>query len=371
MTKKNTQNKSTFSPLVFLSSLGAGGLSVGAFIIIQYSIFQGTGLAAFSSVDQTPLVIALEVVMLLLALVHFTLTLVHLPRYISWLGSATYREVRANPLVHSTLMAPFISFIMSMNVIVASVRYFTPTLQEHFQQIMPIAFVFFVLLFVLVIREALALLVITLKTKFEVQNINFGWLLSSFAVAMAAVTASGFAALSHTAWVAHSGSLLAIIALTLAVFLFVIKSMVIYTQHVQRAQALDYQFMPTYLVGIPILTLVGITLFRLGHYADHLLALPVAMGIAQVVIISLFAVQLWMLALGLGMMRGYWSGFLAREYHVSQWGLICPFVALVALGGFVNKLYFASGALLYLQTGLLVATLALFAYLLLGQVRSS
>ena len=66
--------KKDFNPLIFLASLGAGGVAVSAFIIIQYGIFTGKGLATFSQITQTPLSISMEIIMVIFSAIHIALT---------------------------------------------------------------------------------------------------------------------------------------------------------------------------------------------------------------------------------------------------------------------------------------------------------
>jgi hypothetical protein len=66
--------KNTFNPLLFLATTGAGGISVGGFILLQYMVYSGKGLAILSQIPQTPLNIAIEAIMVIFAIIHFVLS---------------------------------------------------------------------------------------------------------------------------------------------------------------------------------------------------------------------------------------------------------------------------------------------------------
>jgi hypothetical protein len=76
--------KENFSPLLFLASLGAGGIAVAGFILIQYGgLSTVKGLATFATVNQTPVVILLEIIMVVFATIHTYLTILFLNGYFS------------------------------------------------------------------------------------------------------------------------------------------------------------------------------------------------------------------------------------------------------------------------------------------------
>lgn len=64
-----------FNPTMFLASLGAGGIAVSAFIILQYGIFAEKGLATFSQITQKPFTISLEIIMVVFTAIHIVLTI--------------------------------------------------------------------------------------------------------------------------------------------------------------------------------------------------------------------------------------------------------------------------------------------------------
>ena len=362
--------KEKFNPLLFLSSLGAGGIAVSGFILLQYTgFFKGKGLATFADIEQTAIVLILEAVMVIFGLIHAYLTVVYFIGLSAWKKTKAYKEYENNPLVNSGLMAPYVSVFMSMNVIIAVVRYFSETISSNFQAMMLPAFIFYILLWFLAVYRVLSLLKIAFTKSFDVEKIHFGWLLQPFALAMATVTGSGFAALAHNKTIAGFAGFLALTSATMVIFLTSVKVFSIFKKHLSRDSALENQFMPTYLIIVPILTLLGISVFRFGHYLSHLYHAPILFTIAKIIMIALYAFEVWYFVFGLMMLKNYWRGYLSGKFHVSQWGLICPFVALGALSAFVYKAFFQNPIFFVAIFVLVLATSGFYLFLLKRQFK--
>jgi hypothetical protein len=73
-----------------------------------------------------------------------------------------------------------------------------------------------------------------------------------------------------------------------------------------------------------------------------------------------FAFEIWYFAFGFFLLFDYFKKNHFKEFYITQWGLICPLVAFVVLGGFVYSVVLAS-PILY---AMLVITmlLAIFFY---------
>ncbi len=364
-----------FNPLLFLSALGAGGIAVSGFIFIQYGgFFQGYGLATFAQIPQTPVVIFLEVVMVFLSIIHILLSVKFFMNYFKWRKTPAFKDVSSNPLINSSLMAPILSLAMSFNVVIAVFRYFIPALSDNFQAIMAPAFAGYVLLWLWAVITAILLLKTAFNKSFDVDKIHFGWLLQPFALAMVTVTGTGFAALAkNTATITYNNDIaataafLAVISGSMALFLFLVKIFSIFKKHLHRDSVLENTFVPTYLIVIPIITLFGISTFRLGYYLSNLYQEPIFFTIAKLILFGLFAFQVWYFAFGLAMLKDYWNGYLKNNFHISQWGLICPFVAFVALGLFFFQIFFANVIFFYFLLAVFIFTIGLFFFLLKRQ----
>jgi hypothetical protein len=220
----------SFSPLSFLASLGAGGIAVMPFAFFQYTHHSGKGLITFSQMNHLSLPIAqqllfyaLELVMIVFAVIHFVLTFQNTKGLIQWVKTDAYKDFISDPLKNSAIMAPFISFAMTMNVFIGPIRFFVPTMSQNLQSMMLPALIVVAVLWFFTMRTEISLLRLSFTTSFDVGKINFGWLLHPFALGMVTVTLTGIAAMSKTPNVAHVAASLALISGSMASFLLVVK----------------------------------------------------------------------------------------------------------------------------------------------------
>jgi len=357
-----------FSPLFWLSALGAGGLAIAGFVILQYTLWTGKGLATFSAMEQSGVVIFLEGVMLLFGFIHFVLTFWYGTGIFQWMKTEKYKEFKENPLVNAGLMAPWVSLAMTLNVFIGVIRYFLDIKGHDFQAMMLPGFIGFAILWFIIVNGEIVLLKKSFTKGFDMDKIHFGWLLHPLALGMITVTGTGLAAMSHTEWIASTSAFMSLIAGTMGMFLMSVKLFSIFQKHFHQEGALDNQFMPTYLIVIPIITVFAISFFRLGHFAEHQLAAESIGAMMKFGMVTAFAFEVWYLWFGLAMLKDYWKDYLKDHFHVSQWGLICPFVAFGVLGGFVFKLFAPYTFFFYFIIGNLIFVSILFLFLLKRQM---
>ena len=358
-----------YNPLVWLSALGAGGIAIGAFIILQYTIWTGKGLAHIGAVSQTGMVQTLEGIMILFGSIHFVLTLVYAVAHFKWRKTEKYQEYKENPLVNAGLMAPMVSLGMSLNVMIGAVRYFSDYLAMHLQDLMLPGFVAFAILWFVIVNEEIILLSKSFKKGFDIDKIHFGWLTHPFALGMITVTGTGLAAMAHTEWIHTVSAFMSLISGTMGMFLMSVKLFSIFDRHFKKDGALEYQFMPTYIIVIPIITVFAIAFFRLGHFAEHVMHAKNIAVLMKFGMVTAFAFEVWYFWFGLVMLKDYWREYFKNHFHVSQWGLICPFVGFTALGGFVFKLFAPYTAFQYFIFGNLIFVAILYLVLLKRQTK--
>src|SRR6056297_2314348 len=94
-----------FSPLVFLASLGAGGVAVMPFVLMQYTVEHGKGLisrvqlwAESMSSFVSLYYLSLEAIMVIFTVLHIGLTVYFLSKFIPWLRSEEAGRLFADPL---------------------------------------------------------------------------------------------------------------------------------------------------------------------------------------------------------------------------------------------------------------------------------
>lgn len=338
--------KRDFSPIEFLSALGAGGIAISNFALINYSLEHGKGLITYAQTHSLAsgfllkIYSLLEVNMLVFASIHIILTVVLFKRLYDWLKASRHKEIIDNTLANSAIVAPFISVAMTMNVFIAAIRYFVPWLSANLQTLMLPALVVWGLIWAYLIYVEIILLKISIISSFDTTKLNFGWLLQPFALAMVTVTGAGIAAMAKSAAIANVAAFMVLLSGSMGLFLIFIKLMVVFKTYFSGSGKPPKEFLPSFLIVVPITTLYAITFFRLGHFLDahhgaHL-EIPVL-----VLMTAAFAFETWYLLFGFAMMKDFLRKDFRREYHISQWGLVCPLVAYAVLGSFVYKLFFA------------------------------
>lgn len=371
--KSLMKNKRDFSPLIFLSPLGAGGISVAFFVLINYTIDHGKGLINFTQTHEIlsgPAEIFysfLEVGMLAFILFHLVLTFLYLPDLFRWLKTEGYKNFIKNPLTNSGILAPFISITMTMNVFLASVRYFVPQMAENLQSLMLPGLIAWSLIWVFLMRIEVKLLKTSFTESFDMNKINFGWLLHPFALGMVSVTGAGIAAMSQTPALAHIAFFMLLVSGSMGLFLLIVKTVALFKSHFVAEGLPEKQFLPSLLIIVPNITLYALIAFRVGHYLQN--NFDVNLNVYYMIVMTTaFAFQTWYLIFGISLLKDYLNNHFRNEYHVSQWGLVCPFVAYVVLGAFVYATFWTSPIFLGFLTTVILVSLALFFNLLKKQI---
>jgi hypothetical protein len=368
--------QSNFSPLSFLASLGAGGIAVLPFAFFQYTFHSGKGLVTFGQIDHFALPLAqqilfhiLELVMIVFVLLHFVLTFQNTKGLISWMKTDSYQKFINDPLKNSAIMAPFISYAMTLNVFIGPIRFFTPFMSQNLQSFMLPALIVLAGLWFVMMRTEIRLLKLSFIKSFDVSKIHFGWLLHPFALGMVTVTLTGIAAMSKDANTAHGAAVLAATSGSMASFLLVVKLISIFKSHFAADGLPDKQFLPSMLIVVPIITLLAISGFRLGHYFHRQFGFHMEFLEFAVITFS-FAFQTWYLWFGLSLLKDYFrKHFFKNEFYMSQWGLICPFVAYSVLGSFVYKLFIPNPFIYALILLSAVTAISLFSLILWRFIR--
>ncbi|MDZ7612143.1 MAG: hypothetical protein U5L10_05250 [Candidatus Moranbacteria bacterium] len=343
--------KNTFNPLIFLASLGAGGIAVMPFAFLQYTVEHGSGLVKLADLGvdySSPAgagLVFLFAVMVVFALIHLGLTAFLLPKLFRWVKTSEFKEVLNSPLKNASLLAPFISLAMTMNVFIGPVRFFSSWMAANLQSLMLPALIFWSVLWVFLMYFETKLLKISFSKGFDVNKISFGWLLHPFALGMLTVVGTGIAAMAKDPGIASTAALLSIISGSMGIFLLAVKMIMIFKSHFNADGLPEKQFLPSFLIVVPNITLYSISAFRLGHYLENSMGMELGAYYFFAVMIP-FAFEVWYLAFGLALLSDYFKKhFWKKEFYVTQWGLICPIVAFGVLGSFAYKIFPAAGGI--------------------------
>lgn len=359
-----------FSPLSFLAALGAGGIAVIPFVLMQYTTDYGEGLITqaqlwsnnFSGLDWV-YYFSLEAVMVVFSLLHFILTIHFSIKLFKWLKTEDARDFINDPLRNAGLLAPVISLLMTMNLFIGPIRYFLPALSNNFQDLFAPAFAFWLAIFVTTLWLEIKLLKISFERSFDVQKIHFGWLLHPFLLGMLSTVGTGIAAMSKDPSIANSAAFFSMISFSMGVFLLLVKLITLFKSHFSAPRLPEKNFLPSLLIVIPNITLFAISAFRFGHFLEKHHGFHLDAYFYIVIGLS-FAFEIWYMLFGLSLLWEYFKKHHFREFYITQWGLICPFVAFVVLGAFAYDVVISSPYIYGLLVLVMIATIVFYFELL-------
>jgi len=349
----------TYSPLYFLASLGAGGLSVTFFMYLMFWVpHQGRPVPVFEdimsafSTGSAPLQAA--IVIAVLGIIGMTFLNV---KSLLWNFAAlgrfkqtnAYTELRRSNAETTLLAAPLAS-AMTVNALFIVGLVFVPGLWNIIEYLFPLALLAFGALGV----WALGLIghflgrVLSEGGIFDMTAHNsFAQLLPAFALAMIGVGFSAPAAMSLTP---------VTVAFSLAISSFFAVASLIYTvvalttafgSMLHHGTAREAG--PTLMVIVPIVTILSILFLRQDHglhttFEGHSSAASTMLWLTQMI-----SVQVVFLLLGLTVLRrqNYFADFVfGTKTSPGSYALICPGVAFSVLMQFyVNKGLVAAGAI--------------------------
>jgi hypothetical protein len=349
----------TYSPLYFLASLGAGGLSVTFFMYLMFwvphngrpvPIFEDIA-AAFQSGGmalQTAIVVAV-VGIAIFAFLNIKLLIWNLSALSKFKKTDSYRALR-NSNGETTLLAAPLAMAMTVNALFIVGLVFVPGLWSIVEYLFPMALVAFLLIGLWALRTIGDFLgrVLTKGGVFDVTAHNsFAQLLPAFALAMVAVGLSAPAAMSGTTVTVGFGLVLSTFFGIAAIIYTVVAAVTAFNSMLHFGTAKEAG--PTLMVIVPIMTVLGIMFLRQDHGLHTTFGVHDSDGETMVFLARMLTVQLVFLALGMLVLRrqGYFTDFvLGSKTSPGSYALVCPGVALsVMLHFFVNKGLAAAGVI--------------------------
>ncbi len=352
-----------FNPLSFLASVGAGGIAVAPFVYFQYILPHGKGLITFDQVmnlANTPgskmAFGILMAIMVVFSILHLVLTASLISKLIGFSKTNDYKIYISDPQRNTSILAMYTSLGMTFNVFIGVIRFFVPALQSNFQSLMLPALIMWAILWLFLMRSEIKILKSAFEKDFDLSKLSFGWLLHPFALGMVTVAGTGIAAMAKDATIANTAAFMTFTSGSMGLFLLLVKLVSIFKSHFSMNGMPERQFLPSFLIVIPITTLYAISFFRLGHYFEHQFGAHIDIYYKLVVAIP-FAFQTWYFAFGISMLKNYFKkDFFRKEYYVTLWAFICPFVGYAVLGSFVHKLFVPSiGLQAVIMTSILTA----------------
>ena len=340
--------KEKYNPLLFLSSLWAGGMSVVFFMYLMFMIprdHKNFVIPTFDSLmlqfDKgdlwfNALIIFAVIWIILTAFKHIQLLILNLKRYFEFKKTKAFETLKTGN-GEVTLMALPLTLAMTVNVLFILWAVFIPWLWGIVEYLFPGALVAFLLVWLLALKIFFEYFVRLILQKWNddfVNNNSLSQMLSVFAFTMVAVWFAASAAMSTNEisillWLIGS-----IFFITIAIFLTILKWILwfkaIFKHWLDRAAS------PTLWIFIPILTLIGITLVRQFHWL-HEFGGNTSTASFITLTTTIISLQIMFGYLGYKVMKAnhYFRDFVhGKEKNPGTFALICPWVASVVFGFF-------------------------------------
>lgn len=336
-----------YSPLYFLASLGAGGLAVSFFMYLMWlTPHAGSPIPHFATLLETwsagdvviRSIIAISVAgIAFFAFLHFWLLVWNLRYYRIWSRTPAYDALRASNSETQLLALP-LTLAMSVNVGLITGALFVPGLWGVREILFPPAMLAFGVIGVWAIRLFLDFISRVLaEGGFDcAKNNSLGQMLVVFAFSMVGVGFAAGAAMSHVKAVAAISYAGAVFFVTAAVVLGLIKLVLGFRAMMEYKAAEETT--PTLWIIIPILTVLGIAIYRLKMSLAHSFGTPVTSGEIFSFLMTIVALQLLFGLIGWSVMKRvrYFERWVSGpERSAGSYALICPGVAFFVSANFL------------------------------------
>ncbi|MCB1757502.1 MAG: hypothetical protein KDJ38_18415 [Gammaproteobacteria bacterium] len=337
---------SSYSPLFFLASLGAGGLAVSFFMYPMFMIkHPDTPLATFNDIypvltGDNPLTAGLLLADLLViavfAFIHFRLLIWNIGQYRKFRQTSAFATLKSSN-AEVALMAIPLTLAMSINVAFVLGALFVPNLWSVVEYLFPMALVAFLAVGAYALR-ILGDYFVRLFTSGDFDfgaNNNLSQMIAIFALTMVAVGLAAPGAMSHHTAVNAIGIFFSIFFLAIAGVLALIKLVLGFQSILQHGIAKAAS--PSLWILIPILTLTGITLIRLTMGLHHGFAADLSQPSLFVLTSVILSLEILIGLIGYSVMKhvGYFRDYVnGPDGDAGTFALICPGVALFVFGMF-------------------------------------
>jgi hypothetical protein len=339
-----------YSPLYFLSALGAGGLAANFFTWLMFwvphpdrpvPLFED--LLRVLSTGPWTMQMAVSVAVIgvtLFSILHFRLLIWNLLEFRRFSKTPAGIMLRSGNAETQLLALP-LAVAMTINVCFIIGMVFVPNLWSIVEWLFPVAIAAFVIVGIWAIRLLGDFFGrILTRGGFDcARNNSFAQLLPSFALSMVAVGLAAPVAFSATHWIVGLSYLLAKFFIVTSLMIGAVK--LVLGMRAMMEGGASTESAPTLWIGVPILTVLAIALMRQGHGA-HIHLGDHAAAIENLGLLSTFlSAQIAFLLLGWVVLQrhGYFRRYVTNgsENSPGSWALICPGVATgVILHFFVN-----------------------------------
>jgi hypothetical protein len=335
-----TKPSDEYSPLYFLVSLGAGGLTVTFFMwLMHWTRHPGRSVPVFEDITTafaagglaTQIMIIMAIVGIgFYAFLNIRFLIWNLTRFRAWKQTEAYNKIRASN-AETQLLAMPLAMAMSVNVGFILGLVFVPGLWNVVEYLFPMAIIAFLAIGALAFKmlgEFFGRVLTTGGFSCAVNN-SFAQALPAFALAMVGVGLAAPAGLSATPFVAGVGLVFSTFFLVAAALIGAIALVLGFRSLMENGANIETA--PTLSIFIPLLTIIAILTLRQSHGLDEHFALASG-GADRLMMLSqyLSAQLLFALLTGAVLLRlGYASRFIfGQAASVGSYALVCPGVAL-------------------------------------------
>ena len=337
--------RDNYSPMYFLSALGAGGLSVSFFMYLMFLVpHKGVPMTTFDFAfpallkgDWLSFVIAFSLVFILaFAFLHFKLLIWNIKQYKMFKLTDKYKKMLTSN-AEVTIMALPLTFAMTINVCFVLGALLVPGLWDVVEYLFPFALIGFAVVgyFALkIFMEYFTRLLTTGDFDFTNNN-NLSQMVSIFAFAMIGVGFAAPGAMSQNIEMNAIGIFGAIFFMSISILLVVLKLVLGFKNMFEHGIAIEAS--PSLWILIPILTLIGITFIRINFGLDHHFDQTLAKSSLFTLTSTFLALQLIFGILGYKVMKtiGYFEDYIEGDKKSPvSFALICPGVAFMVFGMF-------------------------------------
>lgn len=373
----SSPTRTAYSPILFLASLGAGGLVVTFFMYIMwFTPHLGQPIPSFTSLMAAfaggslgirALILASLTGIAIFGIMHIALLVWNIGKLSAFKRAPEFAAFHASPRAVQLMAVPLV-YAMAMNVGFILGAVFVPQLWEHVEFIFPFALAGFALIGIYALQLYLPIIGRSLLNGGAEGDSpsGLGQLIAPFAFSMIGVGFSAAAAMSHNELVTVIGiigaSFFAIAALALTILLGAsgLRGMM--------KNGMSDETAPALMIMVPIITVLGILNYRLGKGLDHTFGVAWENGEILTFWAAIVMGQLFLLLVGFSTLKriDYVGRFIrGEEASAGAYSLICPLVAF-----FVSSNFLVHTGLVKLgiMETFSVATLAIYIPLIMVQL---
>ena len=338
-----TRPADTWSPLYFLASVGAGGLSVTFFMYLMHWVpHPGRTVPVFEDITaalgrgEPALTAAITVALLGIAIfgaLNLSLLVWNLRKMRGFRASATGQAL-ANSNAQTQMMALPLALAMSINGGFILGLVFVPGLWSVIEYLFPLAMVAFLAVGWLAFRQLGGFIArVTAPGGFDcARNNSFAQMLPAFALAMTGVGLAAPAALSANGTVAGISLIVSGFFLIAAAVIVLVGLVLGLRSILENGVAAEQA--PTLMMIVPITTILGILMLRQAHGLEASFGLPMEGAEKMMLLTRLMSVEVLFALFGLTVLTatGYVRRFLTGDaISPGNYALVCPPVAMSVL----------------------------------------